>query len=76
MTLKQARKVIIETKYNVVVTRENPFEWVEDIEMDYTGNHSVFAENLAKIERIEKTAKVQSITYNKASQKLEIRVTI
>ena len=76
MTLKQARKVITETKYNVVVTRENPFEWVDDIELDYLGDTAVFAENLKKVEKIEKAAKVKSITYNKSSQEIEIRVTI
>lgn len=76
MTLKQARKVVIETKYNVVVTRDNPVEWVEDIELNYTGDIHVFAENLAKIERIEKTAKVQSITFNTATHEIDIRVTI
>ena len=76
MTLKQARKVIIETKYNVVVTRENPFEWVEDIKLDYLGDNAVFLKNLKKIEKIEKTAKVTSITYNKASEEIDIRVTI
>ena len=76
MTLKQARKVIIEPKYNVVVTRENPFEWVDDIELDYLGDTAVFAENLKKIEKIEKTAKVTSITYNKTSEEIDVRVTI
>ena len=76
MTLKQARKVVIETKYTVVVAKENPFEWVEDIELNYTGDNRVFAENLAKIERIEKTAKVQSITWNTATHMIDIRVTI
>lgn len=76
MTLKQARKVVIETRYNVVVTNENPFKWVEDIELNYTGDILEFAENLAKIERIEKTAKVQSITWNAATHMIDIRVTI
>ena len=76
MTLKQARKVITETKYNVVVTRENPFEWVDDIELDYLGDTAVLTENLKKIEKIEKDAKVRSITFNTASKEIEISVTI
>ena len=70
MTLNQARKVISETRYTVVIQLgEGRFDYVR---VDYYGGIDKHLENLEKL-NAAKLAKVSDICYNKASEQIEIR---
>lgn len=69
MTLNQVRKVISETRYTVVIQiGEGRFD---DVKVDYFGGMEKHRRNLAKLDSA-KLAKVTDVSYNKATEQIEI----